>query len=158
MHPRIIEIVDNAAIQHKVLNHAELGSIRSADDVANALGYCITRIAKTLLLRATGESRFFLVVAPMNTKIDFKKLAQQLGVKRLQLASKEELDKQLGYPLFGVSPLGSQGIPVFMDSLLLEHDTILIGTGSSGQELELQPTKLQELTNATLIEAGAKNE
>lgn len=151
MHPRIKEIIQNAAIEYKVQKHADLGNIRSADDVAAALGYSITRIAKTILLRAVGEDRFFLVIAPMSTKVDLKQLAARTGTRRLQLASKDDLNDRLGYPSHGVSPLGSQGILVFMDSSLLDHETVLVGAGVVGQEIELQPHKLQELTNATLI-------
>mgnify|MGYP000591424967 CR=1 FL=1 len=146
-----MEIIQNTTIEYKLLNHVTLGNIRSADDIAAALGYSITRIAKTILLRAVGEDRFFLVVAPMSTKIDLKQLAKLIGARRLQLANKDDLNDQLGYPSHGVSPLGSQGIPVFMDSSLLNHETILVGAGVMGQEIELQPDQLQELTNATLI-------
>ncbi len=151
MHPRIKEIIQNAAIEYRVRKHADLGNIRSPDDVAAALGYSISRIAKTLLLRAVGEDRFFLVVAPTSIKVDLRQLARLTGARRLQLANSDDLNDQLGYPSHGVSPLGSQGIPVFMDSSLLDHETILIGAGEVGQEIELQPHKLQELTNATLI-------
>jgi Cys-tRNA(Pro)/Cys-tRNA(Cys) deacylase len=151
VHPRIKEIIQNTEIEYKVQNHADLGDIRSPADVAVALGYSVARIAKTLLLQAVGDDRFFLVVAPTSTKLDLKQLANLIGARRLQLASKDDLNDRLGYPSHGVSPLGSQGIPVFMDSSLFIYETILVGAGVIGQEIELQPHKLQELTNATLI-------
>jgi Cys-tRNA(Pro)/Cys-tRNA(Cys) deacylase len=151
MHPRIIEAFKNTDLEYKIRNHANLGSVRGPDDVAAALGYDISRITKTLFLQADGENKFFLIVAPMGNKVDLKLLAELMGVRRLKLASKEDLNDQLGYPMHGVSPLGAQDIPVYIDSSLIRHDTVLVGAGEMGQEIELSPHKLQELTNATLI-------
>jgi len=158
MHERISKILDSLGVAYTLRLHADLGEIRTPNDFAKALGYDLARITKTLLMQASGEERFFLVVSPMNGRVDLKKLAEIVGARRLQMASKEVLSDHLGYPPTGVSPLGSQGIPVFMDSSLLAHKTILIGAGVAGQEIEIEPHLVKELTSATLIELATHTE
>ncbi len=156
MHPRIKEIIQNAAIEYKVRKHADLGNIRSADDVAAALGYSVARIAKTLLLRATEEDRFFLVIAPMSTKVDLTQLATRTGTRRLQLASKDDLNDRLGYPSHGVSPLGSQGIPVFMDSSFLIMKLFWLVLVSWGKRLSCNLIGSRSLQTQLLFNLGSK--
>jgi Cys-tRNA(Pro)/Cys-tRNA(Cys) deacylase len=151
MHERVTKIINEAGIQYRLRLHADLGEIHSPDDFAAALGYDLARITKTLLLRATAEPKFFLAVAPIKSKIGLKRLAGVASVRRLQMASRQELSDQLDYPPNGVSPIGSQSIPVFLDSSLLSQETILIGAGVAGEEIELSPQALQDLIKPTLI-------
>jgi Cys-tRNA(Pro)/Cys-tRNA(Cys) deacylase len=89
---------------------------------------------------------------PTNAKVDLKRLADIVGARRLQMATKDELDNQLDYPSHGVSPIGASGMQVLMNASLLTHETILIGAGIVGEEIELQPQAVQELANATVVE------
>lgn len=125
--------------------------IRSPQDFAQALGYELSRITKTLLLETNDRAQRCLVVAASDRRLDLHQVAEQMGCKRLQLAERKALLELLDYPPNGVSPIGAGSIPVLMDRGLMEFSTILVGAGEAGVELELSPQSLQSLTNAVLL-------
>jgi Cys-tRNA(Pro)/Cys-tRNA(Cys) deacylase len=132
-----------------MLKHADFPQpIETPADFARQLGYALPRITKTLLVRSTDQPRFALVVAPMGFRVNFQLLAQAMSAKRVEVAPALELQVHVGYPRNGVSPLGVDNMPIFMDHSLLEFDTILVGSGEMGEEIELAPRDLLSLTKA----------
>lgn len=149
MHDRINEILRSSGCPYKEYLHNSLGvAIHGPQDFAFALGYEQNRITKTLLVRATNQDLFGLVVAPSNRRIDLGRVAQILQVKHVQIASTQELSQVLGYPPKGVSPLGADSVPVLIDESLMGYESILIGAGEIGVEIEISPKALKKLTNA----------
>src|ERR1700687_3554515 len=99
MHERIKKILDDSCPTYRVRPHKDLLiPILSPQDFASALGYDINRITKTLLLRATDREMFCLAVLSSNKRVNLEKVAGTLQLKRIQMASKQELSKTLGYP------------------------------------------------------------
>ena len=132
--------------------HADLAvPILSPRDLAQALGYPLERITKTLLLRCVQTTTYGMALCSVNKKVNMALIAGQLGCKRVELASSDELLAQLDNPSTGVSPIGAGSIPVFMDAALLEFPTILIGAGVVGEEIELSPAQLQAITHALVL-------
>jgi Cys-tRNA(Pro)/Cys-tRNA(Cys) deacylase len=146
---KVQHALDAAGIEYRVHKHSELDMpINNPADFARAIGYDAERITKTLLVRATNEKTFGLVVASIKTRLDLRKIANLLGCKRVQLANPDELKEVLNYPPKAVSPLGAHGLPVFIDDSLLKHPTILVGGGTIGVEIEVSPELLIHATNA----------
>ena len=130
--------------------HADLSApINSPADFAAQLGYELSRITKTLLIRSIAGDIHALVVSPMGKKIDFPLVARLLGAKRVQVSPPDELQRLTGYPERGVSPLGVHGLKTLIDEELFRFETILIGAGEAGVEIEINPTDLESITNAT---------
>jgi Cys-tRNA(Pro)/Cys-tRNA(Cys) deacylase len=155
MNDKVRHALETAGIEYRVHRHAELGRpISNPMDFARAIGYDAERITKTLLLRATNEKTFGLVVASTNTRIDMKQIAHLLACKRVQLANADELNAVLSYPTGAVSPFGVYGVPIFMDEGLLSHPTILVGGGEAGIEIEVSPQLLVQATGAITIPVG----
>lgn len=152
MHSRIEFALTQAGVEHRERRHADLSiPIRSPQDFALALDFEISRIAKTLLLCTPGKDGFCLVVLSCDKRLNMKLVAAVRGVGRLQLAGKDVLANALDYPPTGVSPIGAATIPVLMDDELLRFETIMIGAGEVGAELEISPRDLQLITKAKLI-------
>jgi Cys-tRNA(Pro)/Cys-tRNA(Cys) deacylase len=122
--------------------------IHSPADFAAVLGYELARITKTLLVRSTAGDTYALAVAPMGKKVDFRGLAELMGVKRVEVAPAADLASLAGYPEKGVSPLGVDKLPVFIDQGLFEFPTILVGAGEAGVEIEIAPADLAAITRA----------
>jgi Cys-tRNA(Pro)/Cys-tRNA(Cys) deacylase len=62
-----------------------------------------------------------------------------------------KLQQKIGYPPNGVSPLGVEEFPIFLDEDLMILETVLIGAGETGVEIEIAPVDLQLLTKAIVI-------
>jgi Cys-tRNA(Pro)/Cys-tRNA(Cys) deacylase len=147
VHERIRTLLLSTAIRYREIRHSDFPEpIRSPADFARALGCEEARITKTLLVKAGDE--FCLVVLPAPSRLHFSKLAAMQAKKRYSMASREEVAQLLDYPPLSVSPLASRGIPVIIDSTLQAYDTVFVGAGSVGVEIELAPSDLIALTHA----------
>jgi Cys-tRNA(Pro)/Cys-tRNA(Cys) deacylase len=152
MHKNIRAFLDRSVVEYRVHFHEEMPvAIRSPRDFAQALGYDVSRITKTMLLRATDREEFCLVVLSSDRGMDLGRIAELLKVKRVQMAKKEELARILGYPPTGVSPLGAGSVPVFLDEGLMGLPTVLIGAGDVGVEIEISPQALRMITQAVVV-------
>lgn len=91
-----------------------------------------------------------LVVAQRrgDSAIDSKKLRKLLGVERLSLASKEDLDV-LGLTPGLVPPLGYD-LQFYMDRKVLENEEVYTGSGDALFALRINPKDLVQLNKAVV--------
>jgi Cys-tRNA(Pro)/Cys-tRNA(Cys) deacylase len=143
VHPKIAEQLKQHGVKYEIREHTAFGvPIKSPADFACALGYPIERITKSLLFRRSAIEEFVLAVCSANQRIDLAETAGMLNCGRLELATASQLFSATGYPPTGVSPLGLAGIRVIIDEDLLAYETILIGGGAIGIEVEIEPRVL----------------
>lgn len=150
--PRVIDALDAGGVSYRVHSHDDFAqSIRTPADFARALGYPEERITKTLFLKTQKSGQYLLLAAPITKRIDLRTLSSTLGISRLELASLEELQCQVGYPPTSVTPIGVDGVSVFMDEDLLSHQSILTGSGVPRVEIEIAPNALVKTCGAEAI-------
>jgi Cys-tRNA(Pro)/Cys-tRNA(Cys) deacylase len=125
--------------------------VNNPADFARLLCYDPARITKTLLVRSIDGGRFALIVLPAADRVNFAHLAKIIAAKKVQVASEAELQIVAGYPRLGVSPVGVPSTSVFVDEGLLTQETVLIGSGLPGVEVELKPADLIKLTRAEIL-------
>jgi Cys-tRNA(Pro)/Cys-tRNA(Cys) deacylase len=149
VHAKVSQALQAHADDYRLHRHAEFPQpIRTPVDFAAQLGYPLQRITKTLLARSTDGRHHVVVVASMGTKVDFTAIARELESKRIEVAPASELLALTGYSQNGVSPLGIEDLPVFMEEGLFAFDTILVGAGQPGVEIEIDPKTLLAITRA----------
>jgi Cys-tRNA(Pro)/Cys-tRNA(Cys) deacylase len=152
MHPEIEIALKQYNSRYKEHLHTSYNTeINNPADFANALGYTIERITKSVLIRSTDRKKFAMAVCSVNKKFNFPELAKHMTCKKVEVASKEELNQLVGYPVNGVCPIGLRDIPVFMDSTLLTFETVLVGGGIPKTEIEIYPLDLQRISEATIL-------
>jgi len=141
LHARVRAHLAAAAVTHRVHDHAALpGPISSPTDFAAALGYPVDRIMKTLICHEHSTGRLIAVTCPVNIRVDLKRVATELGCSRIEVASSVQLEATTGYPRLGVSPLGlDPSFIVVIAQHTLTYDTVLVGGGAAGIEIELAP-------------------
>jgi Cys-tRNA(Pro) deacylase len=150
--PRIIDVLSAANTSYNVHRHDDFERpIRTPKDFADALGYELSRITKTLFLKSRDEARHYLVVCGMDKRVDLSSLAATLDAKRLEMAPLADLQELVGYPPTSVTPIAVPDIPVFVDHTLLEHATVLTGAGVPRVEIELPPADLVQLCGARVL-------
>lgn len=126
-------------------------AIRTPQDFAFALNYELARITKTLLLRASDKDAFLVAFLSCNKRLNMKRLAERVEAEQLRMADEQELNRMLGYPRHGVSPIGATGMRVVMDEDLTAFPTILIGAGEVAVEIEISPQALRDITRAEVL-------
>lgn len=152
MHTKIKTILqENQTVYQEVRHDAFNVTIKSPYDFAQALNYEADRITKSVFLRSKSRDSYIMAVGSCSKKFDLPKLCLLAGINKLEVADKEELDRLVGYPVYGVSSIGlSPDIQVFMDEALLNFKTVLAGSGETAVEIELSPADLSTLSNAVV--------
>ena len=83
--------------------------------------------------------------------MNLREVARQLGAKRLEMASLAELQRHVGHPPTSVTPIAVAGIPVYIDRALMQHPSILTGSGVPRIEIEIAPADLLALCAAQAL-------
>ena len=125
-------------------------------EAANKLGINAERVFKTLVVN-TGGKELAIGIVPVSSKLNMKRVAKAMGVKKVNMAEATDVERSTGYVLGGVSPLGQKKIlKTVVDSSALEYSTVFISAGRRGLEIELDPRDLQSLTNAVIADISQK--
>lgn len=153
MHTKIKAILDISTIPYSVHWHKNFSvEIKSPTDFAMAIGYPLERVTKSVFLRTKEGGAFIMAVCSSNKKMDLEAIRNIIGGKKVTMASAIELDSLIGYPVTGVSPIGiPENIFLVIDEFLLKLETILIGAGTVGVEIEISPDDLIKITKGKVF-------
>ena len=118
-------------------------STATVDEAAAALGVEPARIAKSLTVRAGGET--FLLVTRGDARLDNGKCKRELGARPRMLGPEETL-ALTGHPVGGVCPFGlATDLPVYLDRSLEAFDIVYPAGGTLRSSVEVSPRRLFEL-------------
>lgn len=117
---------------------------------AAALGVEPGRIAKTLAVRANGET--FLLVARGDARLDNAKTKAAFGGRPRMLGPEETL-ALTGHPVGGVCPFGlATALPVYLDRSLEGYDLVYPAAGSLNSSVEVTPERLFDLVGERWVD------
>jgi Cys-tRNA(Pro)/Cys-tRNA(Cys) deacylase len=115
---------------------------------ADALGVSPSRLLKMLMAKAGGAVVCVLIAS--DREVSLKKLAAAAGAKDAAMLPAAEAERITGYHVGGISPLGQRKrARVFIDAPALAHPTIIFNGGRRGLQIEMAPSELVKLLNAT---------
>jgi len=140
-----VHALEAAGITHRLV---EYGHVRSAEEAAEQRGIELSALAKTLVVRIE-EGSYVLVLVPGDRGLDYPKLRAHLGVRRLTMPDPDEAKAATGYARGTITPLGAGDHPVIIDSQLLTHSEISLGSGAPNWAIHLDPTDLIALGATT---------
>ena len=126
-------------------------STATVDEAAAALGVEPGRIAKTLAVRAGGET--FLLVARGDARLDNQKAKAAFGGRPRMLGAEETL-ALTSHPVGGVCPFGLPGpVPVYCDVSLRDFAIVYPAAGSLNSSVEVSPERLAVVTAPRWVDA-----
>ncbi len=115
---------------------------------AEALGVSPARLLKTLMAKAGGA--VVCVLVPSDAEVSLKKLAAAAGAKDAAMLPPVEAERHTGYHVGGISPFGQKKrARVYVAQSALAHDTIIVNGGRRGLQIELAPTDLVRVLEAS---------
>ena len=119
----------------------------TAEASSTALGVGLERIVKSIVLDAGSGPAIALL--PGDRKVDTKKAARVLGVKKARLAAPESVLEWTGFPVGAVPPLGHrQKIRVLMDQRIPSEGFIYPAAGRINNAFRTTFKELREVTDA----------
>jgi Cys-tRNA(Pro)/Cys-tRNA(Cys) deacylase len=128
---------------------------RDAMLVAHHIGVPPEQVFKSLVVvRERGKP--FLVMVPAPSQLNLKKMARQVGEKKLKMASHSEAERLTRLEVGGISPLAlvNRGFDMVIDSSAQEYETICVSAGEKGINLKVPVTGLVAVTGARYLDVS----
>lgn len=127
------EILENCRHQYEIIPHEK--PIRSREDGSRYFGIDVGQTAPALVLK-TDKGYFVFIVSGSWDKLDFGKIAEILGCRKVKLASPQEVQQATGFEA-GLVPMVGLELPCVLDKRLLSYDFVYGGTGHPAFTLKL---------------------
>ncbi len=121
-------------------------SARTAQDAATALVCDVGAIVKSLLFRT--ENTFILCLVAGDKRCSLNKLKKIKDKKDISMASPEEVKRQTGYTIGGVSPVGHlEDIEIIIDNSLERFNELFAAAGHPNCVFKINYKDIQKITN-----------
>lgn len=128
--------------------YADKGGARQA---AADLGLAAHAVIKTLVFQDE-RSNGLLVLMHGDAQVSAKQLARQLQHKQVTPCDAGLAMKLTGYKVGGISPFGTQQVlPIYVEASIFDLETIYINGGKRGLLVQVDPTCLKAVCNATPV-------
>jgi prolyl-tRNA editing enzyme YbaK/EbsC (Cys-tRNA(Pro) deacylase) len=157
LHPAVAEALAAYGIRYAVLAcDAEL-----ADTAAfcEHYGVSLEQAANTILVasRKVEPPKYAVCVVLGTTRLDVNKtVREKLDVKRLSFADAETTTRLTGMLLGGVTAIGTSGLPIYVDSAVMQQSEVIMGGGNRTSKLRLDPAELAKHPGVEIIDGLAK--
>lgn len=153
----VTRLLDSKRVDYTVYTYDYDAGIRSAVEVANAIGLPPEQVFKTLVVVADApRSKPMLVVIPGPESLNLKRFAKAVGQKKVKMAEHDQAEKLTKLQTGGISPLAliNKGFDVYLDERARAFETIAVSAGQRGANIALPVTDLAKLTRARWVGHG----
>jgi prolyl-tRNA editing enzyme YbaK/EbsC (Cys-tRNA(Pro) deacylase) len=141
-------LADRAPDLRLIEAHASTATVA---DAAETLGVAPGQIAKTLTVRAGGET--FLLVARGDARLDNQKSKAAFG-GRPRMLGPDEVLALTSHAVGGVCPFGLPGpIPIYLDMSINVYDEMIPAGGDTHASVRLSVKRLTELCGSKWVDA-----
>lgn len=143
-----INVAKKAGVIHHIHEHShDPGHASYGLEAAEKMGVPAQQVFKTLVVTLDTKN-LAVAVLPVSRMLSMKLIARAAGAKKAVMAPAMEVQRNTGYVLGGVSPLGQKKrLPTFIDESACQFASIFVSAGRRGLEIELGPDDLCALTN-----------
>jgi prolyl-tRNA editing enzyme YbaK/EbsC (Cys-tRNA(Pro) deacylase) len=128
-------------------------SARTAQLAADALGTTLGSIVKSLVFLADGEP--ILVLVAGDRRADPAKLKPLLGSRKVSIADAERVQKETGFSIGGVPPVGHlRPLPTWIDGSLARFEIVYAAAGHPHAVFPIAFEALVRLTGGHVAEVA----
>lgn len=147
-----MRILDSKKVKHNVLEYMTDDGKIDGISVAKKIGKSMDTVFKTLVLKGNSD-KIYVVVLPVEKEVNLKKLATEVGEKRIVPIHVSEILSITGYIRGGCSPIGmKKKYDTIIDSSVKNNDMVIVSGGKIGLQIELHNEDLIELTEARVLD------
>jgi prolyl-tRNA editing enzyme YbaK/EbsC (Cys-tRNA(Pro) deacylase) len=140
-------LLEDAKITFSILAHDE--TITTAEEgVDKGLGK-LSVMAPTFIL--SSEAGFIAAIIRGDTRLSYRKIKKQLGLKNISLAAPDIVLQVTGSEIGAVALIQS-GLETIMDLRLLEADAVYGGCGVAHFTLKISPKDVAAITHARVFD------
>ncbi len=126
-------------------------SARTAIDAANSLKCEVGAIVKSLLLRA--DDGYILCLVSGDKKCSLNKVKKITGKKDVCMANADDVKKQTGFTIGGVSPVGlTNNLEIMIDNQLNRFQDIFAAAGHPNVVFKIDFKNLNKITKGEIMD------
>jgi len=124
----------------------------SGIEVANVLDLNPDRVYKTLV--TVGKTKkYYVFLVPVARELDFKKAADAVGDKAIEMVKAKDLLALTGYVHGGCSPISmKKSFPTIIDESAAAFETIVFSAGKIGYQVEMGLDDLKKVVGFSLAD------
>ncbi len=128
----------------------------TAQEVAASIHIRGKKIAKTVIVDIDGQ--FAMVVLPASYRVDFEKLQETVGAKKVRLASETEfIDSFPECEVGAIPPFGNlYGMKVYVAASIVEDEDFLFNAGSHTELMKLPFKTYEDLVKPQVVRMSFK--
>lgn len=156
LHPLVRARLDAAGVPYEVME-CDPALADTAAFVA-AYGVPPERSANTILVASKGADPLYVAcVLLATTSLDVNSaVRREMGVRKASFAGADAVRELTGQEIGGVTPFGlPEGVPVLVDSRVMEPSWVILGGGNRSSKLRLAPEALRALPSVQVVEGLA---
>ena len=126
-------------------------SARTAIDAANSLKCEVGAIVKSLLLRA--DDGYVLCLVSGDKKCSLNKVKKITGKKDVCMANADDVKKETGFTIGGVSPVGlTSNLEIMIDDQLNRYQDIFAAAGHPNAVFKIDFKNLNKITKGVIVD------
>ena len=148
----VLETVANLGLPHEVIEIDPAYADTTA--FCEKYGFPMEQSGNTIVVASKKEPKVYVAcVVLATTRLDVNKRVRKLmGVSKASFASAEEMNALTGMEVGGVTPFSlPEGMPLYVDSRLMELEWIILGGGGRDRKLKITPEVFHQL-GAEIVE------
>lgn len=120
------------------------------EEAASKLGLNPEHVFKTLLV--TDDKEVFVAIVPVTGKLNLKRTAAALKVKKLRMTDPKDAERLTGYIVGGISPVGQKkALVTVIDVSAQSLDKMYVSGGKRGFDIGLAPKDLAKACRQTIF-------
>lgn len=154
VYEKVIFLLEENGVVFEEYAHKPLFTMDETDELYNGIPEQQVKVIFAREYKTKSVYGFCLIVWTGNKRIDFLKAAEVLGVKKVGMASPEEVLENLMIEIGALSPFGyANKYPVILDGDLLSQPELYINPGVHDKTIKLSSVdmfKAVEVTSAEL--------
>ncbi|WP_342567524.1 Cys-tRNA(Pro) deacylase [Psychrobacillus sp. FSL K6-4046] len=142
-----VRMLEQQKIPFELIEYELTGDQVDGVTVANKIGYPVFVVYKTLLVTA-GPNKYYVCIIPVDQELHLKRVAREVGEKKVELLHLKDLLPTTGYIRGGCSPIGMKKLfPTIVDSSAENNDYIIVSGGRIGLQVKVTLADLLHMTN-----------
>lgn len=153
------------AVRDAVMRHGIACEVLACDPaLADTAAFCehygfgLEQAANTILVasKKLDPPVYAVCVVLGTTRLDVNRVvAGLIGTKKLSFADADTTIAVTGMQIGGVTAVGIEGQPVYVDAAVMEQARVVMGGGNRSSKLVLDPAELRKLPELRVIEGLA---
>ena len=127
METPVTQALDAAGVLYELRPHSK--AVFTVEEAAHERRVRVAQIVKVMIVRLEG-SRLVAALVPGDCRLNLKKLAAAAGVRRLTLATGDDIERELGLTVGAISPVGIHArMDVYVDEGIRREEIVAISSG-----------------------------